>query len=85
MKEHSEFIKKMNIRSKIITILVTLVFLTTGTGCQPYKKGNYTIKSGKETVQAVEISIYDEDNKVKYKGLDGESGEIEGSFEIYSN
>lgn len=71
--------------NKIIALCAALVFLTTGTGCQPYKKGNYTIKSGKETVQAVEISIYDEDNKVKYKGLDGKRGEIQGSFEIYSN
>ena len=71
--------------NKIIASCAILVLLAVGAGCQPYKKGNYTIKSGKETVQAVEISIYDEDNKVKYKGLDGKSGEIEGSFEIYSN
>ena len=71
--------------NKIVALCVALVFLTTGTSCQPYKKGNYTIKSGKETVQAVEISIYDEDNKVKYKGLDGKRGEIQGSFEIYNN
>lgn len=71
--------------NKIIALCAALVFLTIGVGCQPYKKGNYTIKSGKETVQAVEILIHDEDNKVKYKGLDGKRGEIQGSFEIYSN
>lgn len=74
--------KKIN---KIIALCAALVFLAIGVSCQPYKKGNYTIKSGKETVQAVEISVYDEDNKVKYKGVDGKNGEISGSFEIYSN
>ncbi len=71
--------------NKIIASCAILVLLAVGVGCQPYKKGNYTIKSGKETVKAVEILIYDEDNKVKYKDLDGKSGEIEGSFEIYNN
>ncbi len=69
---------------KKLTIITILLISALAAGCQAPKKGNFIIKSGKESVQATEITINDEDNKVKYRDVNGKKGEIEGSFEIYT-
>ncbi len=67
---------------RILTIIAAIIF----SGCATnQRRGNYVIRQNGAEIHATEIVISDEDNKVKYKDLDGKSGEIQGSFEIYKN
>lgn len=67
---------------RIIAVIVAIVF----SGCTTNKRhGNYIIKQNGKEIHATEISISDENNKVKYKDEKGNTGEVAGSFEIYKN
>lgn len=67
---------------KTIRLIIVGLFLFL-TSCGTYEQGNFVVRYNDLDHKATAVQTIDEENKVKYKTLEGKIETFKGSFEIY--